>query len=87
MEELEKEIHDYIVNFYNLKYIGNLKVTKNNNIYSLVIGLPTKEHPTYLSIQADTDEEFLKFACEEIRDNQYNRLVDSYEVKRTTDVH
>ena len=84
MEELEDKIHDYICNYYDQKYIGHLKVTKNGTIYTLVIGLPTAEHPTYLSIQADTDEEFLQFACKEIRDNRYTtNMVDSYEIRRT----
>lgn len=82
IQELEKKIHGYIIELYKKEYVGFLEVHKDNNIYSLVIGLPSPNIPTHISIQAQTDDEFFKYIKEELRTRNFLRVY-FYNVKKT----
>ena len=82
--ELEEKIHDYIMKLYNAKYEGLLKVKKGNLEYSLIIGIPSYMIPTTITIDCETDEEFLNFIYAELRSRNYIRL-EIYKVLRQND--
>lgn len=73
MKELENKIHDYIKNLYKRKFTGSLKVKKENGVYQLLIGIPVEDIPTSISLQTDSEEEFLKYVCDELKARNYLR--------------
>ncbi len=73
MKELEDKIHDYIKNLYKRKFVGSLKVKKENGIYELIIGIPVEDIPTTISLQTDSDDEFLEYVCNELKSRNYIR--------------
>lgn len=83
MQELEKKIHDFIKECYKAEFTGLLKVSNDNGIYSLVLGIPSYMAPTTLSLQADSDEEFLNYVKKELVSNNYVR-VDFYKIVKET---
>lgn len=73
-QELTQEILDYMTSLYNAEYKGLFEVTKNENIYTLTMGLPSYMSPTTITFESETDEGFLDFIKEEIRIRNYMRL-------------
>lgn len=82
--QLENLILDYIKFWYQAEYTGLLKVIKNPPIYTLMIGLPSYMTPTTITIDCNTDEEFLDYIYSEIRTRNYIRL-EIYKVTRNMD--
>ena len=82
--ELINLIRDYIKNWYNAEYTGYLNVDKINGTYIFSIGIPSYMIPTTISIDCDTDEEFLNFIYAELRSRNYIRL-EIYKVLRQND--
>jgi len=80
-QELEKKIADYILEIYKAEYIGLLNVFKDDDIYSLHIGIPSYMMPTKLSGQFDNDNQFLDYIYEELRKRNYMRIY-FYKVER-----
>lgn len=81
-QELEKKIHDYIRNLYKAEYKGRLGVSLNNGVYSLCLGIPSYDRPTYISLQTDSEQEFLDYICDELKNRNYLRIY-FYSIKRT----
>ena len=79
--QLENLIRDYIKFWYEAEYTGFLKVIKNPPTYTWKIGLPSYMVPTTITIDCDTDEEFLNYIYSEIRSRNYIRL-EIYKVTR-----
>ena len=73
-QELEKKINDYIMCLYNAKYVGFMEVTKDDDIYSLKIGIPDRYKPTHISLQTNNPEEFLEYICKEFKERNYMRV-------------
>lgn len=67
---------------YKKKYVGSLEITKEGNVYSCIIGLPSPNMPTHISIQAESDEDFLKYIKEELRTRNLVRTY-FYSVRRS----
>ena len=80
-QELEKKIHDFIIKVYKSKYIGRLEVLIDEGMYTLVLGVPSPDFPTRISLQTDKPEEFLKYVEEELKNRNYMRVY-YYNVKR-----
>lgn len=72
--ELEEKISDFIVTTYNATFIGLLEVHKENDLYSLTLGLPSYMSPTTISIDATNDDEFLDYIYTELKLRNYMRL-------------
>ena len=81
-KDLETKIHDLIRKLYKAKYNGTLEVTNKNGIYVLKLGVPTPELATQISLQTDSEEEFLEYLEKELKDRDYMRVY-YYKVKRT----
>lgn len=84
MKELEEKIHDYIKNLYKKEFIGLLQVKKINDIYELTLGIPVEDIPTKISLQTDSEEEFLEYVCDELKKRNYIRT-QYFTVKRRPD--
>lgn len=82
--ELANKIRDYIKDFYNAEYIGFMDVEKNDNTYIFSIGIPSYMMPTKISIDCESDQEFLDFIYSELRSRNYIRL-EIYKVLRQND--
>lgn len=66
-QELEQVIHEYLLDIYNAKYIGKLKVEKLTPCgYQISLGMNTPEHPQIIYAELP-DKEFLKFLKEELK--------------------
>lgn len=74
MQELEQKIHDFIRTNYEAIYDGLLRVTKKEDIYTLVLGVPSYMSPTTISCQANSDEEFLDYIYKELTVRNYVRI-------------
>lgn len=74
MQELEQKIHDFIRTNYEAIYDGLLKVTKKEDIYTLVLGVPSYMAPTTIACQANSDEEFLDYIYKELTVRNYVRI-------------
>lgn len=83
-QELAQTIREYIRTWYKADYIGELSVKKTEAGYIFSIGVPSYMSPTTISIECDTDEQFLEFIQSELRSRNYMRL-DIYKVIRTND--
>lgn len=83
-QELVQKIRDYIKTWYNAEYTGLLKVIKDPPRYTWAIGLPSYMMPTTISIDCETDDEFLDYVYSEIRSRNYIRL-EIYKVLRNMD--
>lgn len=84
MDELElaQAIRDYIMSLYNADYVGYLVVNKLNPGYKLTIGIPSYMFPTTIAGDFETDEAFLDYVFEDLRQRNYMRI-DFYKVVRT----
>lgn len=84
MDELElaQAIRDYIRSLYNADYVGYLVVDKLNPGYKVTIGIPSYMHPTSIAGDFETDEAFLDYVFEDLRQRNYMRI-DFYKVVRT----
>ena len=80
--ELEQKILDYIKTTYKAEYKGFLYVEQNGDVYTLILGIPSYMARTFITAEKSNDEEFLKFAYEELRTRNYVRQ-DVYKVVRT----
>lgn len=83
-QELIQKIRDFIKETYNAEYIGYLNVIFLHPGYKFEIGIPSYMSPTSLSINCETDEEFLDYIYDELRKRNYIRL-DFYKVTRKND--
>ena len=81
MNILRQQILDYIVNLYKANYTGPMKVTNENGLYTLMLGIPNIDTPTFISLQTDSSEEFLKYVFDELRTRNYMRVY-FYKVNR-----
>jgi hypothetical protein len=79
--ELVNEILDFIKIQYKANYIGVIKVTKADGIYTLSIGIPNYKFPTLLSGNFENDEDFLEYIKKELSSRNYMRVY-FYEVRR-----
>lgn len=84
-QELEKVIHDYIMTLYKACYNGVLKVTKIGSSYRMSIAVPSYMHPTTISGDFSTDQQFLDYICSELKTRNYMRVY-FYKVNRTKDI-
>lgn len=73
-KEIEQEILKRIRDLYSADFTGYLAVIKDNNSYTLKIGLPTYLEATGISADCDTDEDFISFVIEEFRKRNYMRV-------------
>lgn len=80
-KELEKKIHDFIIRVYKSKYIGRLEVSNQNGIYVLLLGVPSPDFPTTISLQTEDAQEFLDYVEDELKNRDYMRVY-YYNVKR-----
>ena len=80
-KELEKKIHDFIVKVYGAKYIGRLEVSNQNGMYTLLLGVPSPDFPTTITLQTDNPQEFLDYIEDELKNRDYMRVY-YYNVKR-----
>ena len=80
-KELVKKIHDFIHKVYKAEYTGRLEVLNENGVYTLVLGVPSPDFPTRLSLQTDKAEEFLDYVTDELKTRNYMRVY-YYNVKR-----
>lgn len=71
--ELEQAIRDYIMTWYKATYTGLLQVTKEDNLYMFILGVPHYMFPTTIACNFDTDEAFLDFIYSELRTRNYMR--------------
>lgn len=73
MTGIEQQIIDIIQCEYDCIYEGDLKFTKTDNYYKLVLYLQGQPHAfggTVIANQCDSDEQFLKYVREELRKNR-----------------
>lgn len=80
-QDLLDKMIDYIRTTYKADYNGLLKVKKENNQYTIIIGIPSYMFPTLIAGEFEDDESFLNFAYEEFRVRNYIRQ-DYYKVIR-----
>lgn len=80
-KELEKKIHDFIVKIYKAEYIGRLEVSNQNGMYTLLLGVPSPDFPTTITLQTDDPKEFLAYIEDELKNRDYMRVY-YYNVKR-----
>lgn len=66
---LTKEIRKIIWNLYKCVFRGKLEVHKTNSGYTLVIGIPSNDRPSFIDVQG-TKEEFLKYIQKDFKDNK-----------------
>lgn len=84
-QDLVNEILDYIKTLYKAEYTGRIEVEQNDDIYSLLMGIPSYMTPTttfYTATSDNKDDEFLNFIYEDLRTRNYMKLV-KYKVVRT----
>jgi hypothetical protein len=72
--DLEQKTLDYINSYYEAVYTGLLEIHKIDEIYKLILGVPSYMFPTVISMDSCTDEEFLDFLYKEFRVRNYMRL-------------
>lgn len=80
-QEIENRIRDYILNTYCCTFNGLLQVEKLKSGYSLKLGVPSYLMPTTIASDLEDAEEFILFACEELRVRNYARIY-FYKVNR-----
>lgn len=80
--ELAQKILDYIRTTYSAEYKGLLQVEQVDDIYDLIIGIPSYMARTHIACNANNDEEFLEYVYEELRTRNYVRQ-NVYKVIRT----
>lgn len=74
MDGLEQNVIDLIEQVYKCKFIGNLKIEKQENLYQLRIFLHDEHFMAYtLAKQCDSDDEFLEFVKKELQENRIIR--------------
>lgn len=78
---LESKIHDLIKKLYKAEYKGSLEVGNKNGIYTLKLGVPSPASATQISLQTDSEKEFLDYLEKELRNRDYMR-VHYYSIKR-----
>lgn len=68
IQELERVIREYIMDIYNVEYIGKIKIEKLKPYgYLIKLGLNSPECP-YIIYAELKDKEFLEFLRKELRD-------------------
>lgn len=67
---------------YSMDYSGLFKITYANGFYEFRIGLPSYMTGTNVTLETDSEEEFVKYLKEEIRTRNYARQL-YYKVIRT----
>lgn len=74
IEELEQLIHEYIMDIYNIRYIGKLTIHKLNPIgYSIAFGMNCPECPDIIYGELE-DAAFKKFLKEEIKTRNFGHV-------------
>ena len=74
MDGLEQTVIDLIESLYKCKFIGKLQIEKTGDLYQLKIFLHDEHFGAYtLAKQCSSDEQFLNFVEEELRNNQLIR--------------
>lgn len=68
---LTKEIRKIIWNLYKALFKGKLEVHKTDSGYTLVIGIPSNDRPSFIDVQG-TKEDFLKYIQ---KDFKYNKRI------------
>ena len=66
---LTKEIRKIIWNLYKALFKGKLEVHKMDSGYTLVIGIPSNDRPSFIDVQG-TKEDFLKYIQKDFKDNK-----------------
>lgn len=66
---LTKEIRKIIWNLYKALFKGKLEVRKTDSGYTLVIGIPSNDRPSFIDVQG-TKEDFLKYIQKDFKDNK-----------------
>lgn len=79
--ELLQKMLGYIKIHYEAEFIGYSRITKSNNIYTVELGFPNPMNPTFINIEADSDEDFLISIEKDLLKRNYIRI-DSYKVIR-----
>lgn len=70
--ELEQVILEHILNIYNKKYTGKIKVQKLDPVgYRVELGLSTPEKPLVIYAELP-DEQFIKFFKKELKTKRFN---------------
>ena len=80
-KELVEKIHDFILKVYKAKYTGRLEVTNKDGMYILLLGVPSPDFPTTISLQTNDPEEFLNYIEDELKNRDYMRVY-YYSIKR-----
>ena len=74
IQDLERVIHQYILDIYHKKYIGKLDVQKLDPIgYSIKLGMDTPYQPVTIYAEME-DKPFLKFLKQELKNRRLNLL-------------
>lgn len=66
---LTKEIRKIIWNLYKVFFKGKLEVHKTDSGYTLVLGIPSNDRPSFIDVQG-TKEDFLKYIQKDFKDNK-----------------
>lgn len=74
VQELEQVIHDYIMDIYNMCYVGKLEIIKLDPIgYCIKFGKDTPDQPLVIYAEME-DNKFLKFLKQELKDMRLNLI-------------
>lgn len=80
-EDLEQRIHDFFHKEYEASYNGRMEITQEGSIYSFLLGVPSYMAPTHISMETESDEDFMKFLEQELKSRNYVR-VHFYRIKK-----
>lgn len=68
MKELEQKVYDFFIEHYNTKFNGIVKINKIEDMYECTLELNEQWFvPTYIMLQTDNDDDFIKYLLKEIR--------------------
>lgn len=89
IQDLEQVIQEYILDIYNKKYIGKIKIQKLEPIgYCIKLGMDNPYQPITIYGELD-DDQFLKFLRKELKDRRFNlvyygklSLINPYDCER-----
>lgn len=71
MNSLKTKVKEVIEKTYNCELTCPLKVTKNDDLYKVLIYTNVRL-PFSIGGQFDTDEEFLEYLCKELKESKRN---------------
>ena len=84
--ELEQVILTYFKELYCLEYIGKIKVTEEDGLYTLSLGLNTPEKPLFIVGKMD-ETSFLKYVKTELHNNRldHTKYFTGYQIYKDND--